>query len=420
MIGREASRGLAFVATCAAAIGFATVANAQIPAGYKGTPFDPKVAGGPKMPPTVKAGPYTIPGRLDFVNYDLGGDGIAYHTGDHLVKGGTGYRIDMPTATLSLTDAIPGCAPDATTVACENVWYNTSPMLDGTLYPSPTSADFTIGAVQNGDWFNFTVNVETTGTYSLSSTWATGNGPPGGEGGDGSMGLAVFTNGTKLATWSAVFPNSNMYADFHHWKAYPNFATVTLTAGPQVIKLQSGAKHLQLDYVEFDLVIGDGGLDTGDAGATASDASASTGATASGSTAASGGGADAATTSTGASATGAIGTTAGGVTNGGSGASGGAGSTTGATASNPSTGAAVSTSGSTSVSGGAGATGPGANPGATTSATGTNPGAAAATNGAQTSPSGCAFAAPRKTSGAGFIFALVLVPLARLRKRLRA
>ena len=236
-----------------------SVALADLPAGYTGRPFDPKVAGGPKCPPTVQAGPYTIPGRLDFVNYDMGGEGITFHTGDHIVKGGTGYRIDNPpTATFSLTTA---CAP-----TCPNVWYDTSPTLDGTVYPSATTGDFSIGAVQNNDWMNITVNVTMTGDYSLSSTWATGNGPPGGEGGDGTVGLTVFSNGVKLATWSATFPNFNTTADFRHWKAYPNFATVHLTAGPQVIKLQSGAKHLQMDYVQFDLVGVDSGASATDAG----------------------------------------------------------------------------------------------------------------------------------------------------------
>jgi hypothetical protein len=255
--------------SCAAVAGLVTgslllfagpAARADIPAGYKGKPFDPAVAGGPKCPASVKAGPYAIPGRLDFVNYDLGGDGVAYHTGDHIVKGGTGYRVDTPpTATFSLTSA---CAP-----ICPNVWYDSGTAIDGTVYPSATTADFSIGAVQNGDWVNITVNVTTTGTYSLSSTWATGNGPPGGEGGDGTMGLAVFSNGTQLTTWSAVFPNYNTTADFRHWKPYANFATVTLAAGMQVIKLQSKAKHLQLDYVQFDLVGGDGGTPVPDAGA---------------------------------------------------------------------------------------------------------------------------------------------------------
>jgi hypothetical protein len=324
-------------------------ARADIPADYKGKPFDPAVAGGPKCPATVKAGPYAIPGRLDFVNYDLGGDGVAYHTGDHITKGGTGYRTDTPTATFSLTSS---CIPNGGPPTCTNVWYDTGTALDGTQYPSPTTADFSIGAVQNGDYMNFTVNVATTGMYALSSTWATGNGPPGGEGGDGTMGLAVFSNGTQIGTWSATFPNFNTTADFHHWKPYPSFATVMLTAGPQIIKLESKSKHLQMDYVQFDLVGADGGVvQTGtggstDGGATGTGGSGTTGAAgafgtggSSGSTGtagASGGGGDGTAGASGsggegaagASGTaGAIGSTGGAGSTGNSGSSGSSGST---------------------------------------------------------------------------------------------
>jgi hypothetical protein len=240
-------------------------AHADIPTGYKGRPFDPAVAGGSKLPTSVKGGPYTIPGRLDFINYDMGGDGVGYHTANHETKGGAGYRIDGQTATLSWTAQ---CIPIGGAGPCTNVWYDTSMTLDGSKFPSPTTDDFTLGAVSPDDWFNITVNVTTAGTYAVSSTWASGSGPLGGEGGDGTMGVAIFSNGTMLAEWAALFPNFNMYADYHHWKAYPSFATVTLAAGPQVIKVQSKAKHLQFDYVQFDLVAADGGA-TGTAGAPA-------------------------------------------------------------------------------------------------------------------------------------------------------
>src|SRR5579862_4046664 len=96
-----------------------SAARADIPATYKGKPFDPAVAGGPKIPATVKAGPYAIPGRLDFINYDMGGDGVGYHTGDHEAKGGAGYRIDGTTATLSWTGQ---CIPNVAGQPCMNVW----------------------------------------------------------------------------------------------------------------------------------------------------------------------------------------------------------------------------------------------------------------------------------------------------------
>src|SRR5262249_47951675 len=96
---------------------YGSTARADIPARYMGKPFDPAVAGGPKLPPGVKPGPYPIPGRLDFINYDMGGDGVGYHAGDHIMKGGAGYRIDGQTATLSWTGQ---CIPNVAGQACNN------------------------------------------------------------------------------------------------------------------------------------------------------------------------------------------------------------------------------------------------------------------------------------------------------------
>jgi hypothetical protein len=75
-------------------------------------PFDPAVAGGPKLPASVKGGPYTIPGRLDLINCDMGGDGVGYHTGKHETKGGVGYRIDGTTAALSGCALVPSANAD--------------------------------------------------------------------------------------------------------------------------------------------------------------------------------------------------------------------------------------------------------------------------------------------------------------------
>ncbi len=152
----------------------------QATKGFRSIPR-PRAARSASIPATVKAGPYAIPGRIDFVNYDLGGDGVAFHAGDHIdTKSGAGYRMDGSPATLSKTS-----------VASKDVWYMASATLEGTTYPTPTTNDFYIGAVQVNDYFNFTVNVQAAGTYMRSSTWSSGAGPPGGEGGDGAMGLDV-------------------------------------------------------------------------------------------------------------------------------------------------------------------------------------------------------------------------------------
>jgi hypothetical protein len=233
------------------------------------------------------------------------------------------------------------------------------------------------------------VNVETTGTYSLSSTWATGSGPPGGEGGNGDMGLSILSNNTKLATWSAVFPNFDTEADYHHWRAYPNFATVTLTAGAQVIELQSESTALQLDYVQFSLVTGDGGTDDGEGGASgvgASGASGSSGSTVGGSSG----------SQSGATA---------GATGGSGSVSGSLSSSGGTTSGSLSSSGAVSTSGTTS-GGSSGAPAPSSGSVAT-----------APTDAQSKSASGCEMAAARHTPGLAFGFALIAASLARLRKR---
>jgi hypothetical protein len=351
-------------------------AHADIPVGYKGKPFDPGVAGGPKLPASVKGGPYTIPGRLDFINYDMGGDGVGYHTALHETKGGAGYRVDGQTATLSYTGQ---CIPIGGNGPCTNVWYDTSATLDGTKFPSPTTDDFTLGAVSPDDWFNITVNVTTAGTYALSSTWASGSGPLGGEGGDGTMGVAFFSNGTMLAQWAAVFPNFNMYADYHHWKAYPSFATVTLAAGPQVIKVQSTAKHLQFDYVQLDLVDTDGGA-PGAAGAPADGGM-----------------------------TGAGGSGAGGAP-GAAGDNGAAGSTdTGGTSGDAGAKGASGAAGTGSATGGVGSPGPGA--AGTSGAAGATTTGAAGRGGTSKSGGGCALA-PALNAGGPHAASLLAVVVA--------
>jgi MYXO-CTERM domain-containing protein len=312
-------------------------AHAAIPAGYKGLPFDPAVAGGKAIPPTVTAGPYALPGRLDFVNYDMGGINVGYFTEDHIGCAGDGYRTDGVTPTLCKTNAMEG-----------DVWYDTDPALDGTQYPSTTGADFYIGAAHPGNYVNITVNVKTAGMYSLSSTWASGNGPPGGEGGNGAMELKIYSNGAMpaLVDWKSTFPNYQTSTNYHKWKAYPHFATVTLDAGVQVIKMELQAFHLNLSYVQFSLMLPGGGFDDGSAGAG--------GAGAGGGGAGAGGDANVSAGSGGASSTGAAGATASGAGAGGdANASAGSGGASGSTSGDQAgaSGAIQSSAGSPSTAG---------------------------------------------------------------------
>lgn len=294
------------IAAILALLAWSGLAHAAVPADYQGKPFDPAVAGGDGIiPPAVKAGPIAIPGRIDFVNYDLGGEGVAFHSEAHYTtKGGDGYRDDRPTATMCLTAT---SKPD--------LWYDTSAALDGKAYPADGAADFYIGSIHPNDWFNYTVDVKTAGKYQLSASFSTGNGPPGGEGGDGEMELVIFVNGTQQADWKTTFPDYQNKANFHLWKAYPNFAELTLEAGLSVIKFQAPFKHLNLDYVDV-------ALEGGDNGGTGGSANGGTGGAAAGSETGGSGGSNGVGTTTSGSANGgsAIGGSAiGGATAGGNG-----------------------------------------------------------------------------------------------------
>ena len=266
-------------------------------------------------PATVKAGPYAVPGRISFVNYDMGGDGVGYHTEAHYTtKDGNGYRSDVPTATLSLTGPTK---PD--------IFYDTGTAQDGTAYPNATDRDFYVGSVHPGDWFNYTVDVQTAGMYTLNANFSTGNGPPGGEGGDGEMELIISVNGTKVTSWHTVLPDFADKANFHNWKPYPAFATIALDVGLQVVKFQAPYKHLNLDVVDFALVGPDAVAEPATDGGRAADSGAATGAAGNGA-----GGSNGAAGSAAGAPAGAAGDGSGGspATAGAAGSSGAAGSTT--------------------------------------------------------------------------------------------
>jgi hypothetical protein len=296
-----------------------------------------------------------------------------------------------------------------TSQADKDVWYDTGAGLDGTFYPTATTQDFYVGAVQIGDWFNFTVNVLTAGTYSLSSTWATGNGPPGGEGGDGTMGLQVFVNGTMAATWSAIFPNYETEASYHNWRSYPSFATITLVAGLQVIKLQSTTKHLNLDYVELDLVAPDGGLES------------SSGSTAGGSGASGGVGTGAAT-----GGSGSIATSGSDATSGNSLVSGASTTSGNASPGSETGGSATSTSGDGAAPGGGAGSGGGASGASTAASSGpltasgngsTEPGESVGCS--SKNASSCNITPTPQYRGAGFALMLTGLLVAGARRRMR-
>jgi hypothetical protein len=212
-------------------------ANAAIPDGYTGTPH--------------LGTAWPIPGRIDFENFDEGGQGIGWSVDDHTGNfgiggcGGNDYRNDLPHPQICKTNG-PG----------EVDTFTAGPMQGG-LYPSEAMPQsLYIGYTHGVDWVKLTVNVREAGTYRLSSTWAS---EPGGA---GAIHFQVLMNDVMKA--DVTLDGTGGY---HNWIAYDDFAEVQLEAGVQVLQFAVKSMHLNYDYLQLSLVLPGGGVDDGSNGA---------------------------------------------------------------------------------------------------------------------------------------------------------
>lgn len=264
VLRRAAGASLPFLPL--SALFWAASASAAIPADYKGTPY--------------MGTPQTIPGRVELANLDEGGKDIAFYA-DHRRENAVaeGY------APISGDDYRPGnlnlpniCktnrAVEKPGEGSEDFWE------DGTRYPSEQNLyEYYMGYAHTVDWVRVTVNVQVAGKYNVSSDWACAN---------PQCGLSLWFNDGSGKSDNAQRPLDgvnksgvvmlNGTNDYHKWRKYPNFATVDLTAGPQVMTFHvEVANHLQYGHVVFDLVGGNpqggaggtGGAPSGGAGGTA-------------------------------------------------------------------------------------------------------------------------------------------------------
>jgi MYXO-CTERM domain-containing protein len=207
--------------------------RADVPAGYKGTPY--------------MGTPWPIPGRIEFENYDDGGENVGWRVDDSTGNFGQGGCAG--------NDLRMGVHPQicrSNTSVGEVDLYSMGPQM-GKHYPSDAMPQsYYIGYTHPSDWVKVTVNVATAGTYKVSSVWAS---DPGGAGG---IKFQMLFNDTMKADVSLTGTGG-----YHNWVEFPDFATVQLDAGVQVFQFAPKSFHLNYDYVQFSLVTADGGVDPG-------------------------------------------------------------------------------------------------------------------------------------------------------------
>lgn len=193
----------------------ASTAVADIPAGYKGTPY--------------LGTPRAIPGRIDFEDYDMGGVNVAWKTDNKAGNAGShaaGRANDGEPAhpAFYTTNSNPG---------------EVDKMPDGSLYPTDANPKSTyIGATHATDWANVTVNVEKAGTYWMSTHF-------GGENNTYKFSVR-FNNVNKTGSISLAGTNN-----YHNWKSFRNFGKVELEAGVQVMQFMVESQHINWDYIAF-------------------------------------------------------------------------------------------------------------------------------------------------------------------------
>lgn len=205
--GTRGARALALIGMGAA------LAWADVPAGYKGTPY----LG------TARA----VPGRIDFEHYDMGGPGVAWKHDNKAgaagsFAGGREGDGEAQHPSFYLTNSNPGEKDN---------------LPDGTPYPSADNPrSIYIGASHATDWVNVTIRVEKAGEYWLSSHFAS-------EGGQ--IKVHVSFNGMNK-TGNLTLAGTNGY---HNWRFYRNFAKVPLDSGTQLLQFTLDQAHVNWDYL---------------------------------------------------------------------------------------------------------------------------------------------------------------------------
>jgi hypothetical protein len=154
---------------------------------------------------------WPIPGQVEVENYDVGGEGVAYHDADAANQGGQ-YRsegVDIETT-------------------------------------SDTGGGYDVGWTASGEWMKYTVNVTVSGTYTLNFRVASPN--------TGSA-LHLEVDGNNV-TGSLTVPNTG------GWQTYTTFSKtgISLSAGQHVLRLVTDAGGMNYNW--FSVTVSSGATST--------------------------------------------------------------------------------------------------------------------------------------------------------------
>ncbi len=148
---------------------------------------------------------HTIPGRIEAEEYDLGGEGLAYHEANAQGNQGNGtFREDDEVDIEVCTDAGGG---------------------------------FNLGYTLTDEWLEYTVDVTNTGAYDLDLRLAK----------DGNDGMFHIEMDGEDITGPITVPNTG---GWQTWETV-TLDKINLTAGEHIMRIVFDSDYINLNYVEF-------------------------------------------------------------------------------------------------------------------------------------------------------------------------
>jgi hypothetical protein len=184
----------------------------QVPPDYMGKPL-----GG---------APQKIPGKIEIENYDVGGEGVAYHDEQVTPHGQLCGVSRTDVIDLNCT-AQPGSPRDKNAVGCVD---------------EPAGEEY-LGYISTGDWLRYTVTVAEAGSYVIS----------GHEGVAGNNVQVTFTFTPTMKTGPVTLPATGGCAveAYHVWTTHSNLATIALQPGTYVMQIDMVNAAMNLDWFAF-------------------------------------------------------------------------------------------------------------------------------------------------------------------------
>jgi len=184
-----------------------------------------------------------IPGKIQCEFYDIGGEGVAFHDTDP-VNNGSGKLNPADGTFLNefrMNEGVDISYTKFRDPAIDNNPYNVVEPVKNQLYA---------GWTEPGEWINYTVNVNKSGTYRVGLMYSAS--------GDGGISLDMDA---KQLTPELKIPSTRndketvSWRQWHHWNRIDSLATVKLNKGIHVLTLRTVSNgNMNYDYLDFRLI----------------------------------------------------------------------------------------------------------------------------------------------------------------------